>query len=166
MMPLPHHVPHHSEKSLVSLSFCRCPKSSISKPRHLHLPSASQLFPVIGSASIFRVQQPTSFTRHLCLCHRSLDTLTVTFTAPVWPFAPYNGPKPFLPPPHPFLSFHYFLVPHLCLLLVFQLLSPLCLLLLTLPWHEGRSSVKLPSSPPDVVSGGNNDVWPCADCLH
>lgn len=77
-MPLPHHVPHHSEKSLVSLSFCRCPKSSISKLRHLHLPSASQLFPVIGSASIFRVQQPTSFTRHLCLCHRSLDTLTVT----------------------------------------------------------------------------------------
>lgn len=51
---------------------------SISKLRHLHLPSALQLYFLTGSASISWAQQPASITSHLCLCHRSLDTLTVT----------------------------------------------------------------------------------------
>lgn len=151
LLLLPQIIYIKTQTSASSLSLAALPRDW----QCINLPSTAAN--IIYSSSLSLPSQPwytNSYFNVECL------------TAPVWPFAPYNGPKPFLPPPHPFLSFHFFHVPHLCLLLVFQLLSPLCLLLLTLPWHEGRSSVKLPSSPPDVVSAGNNYVWPCADCLH
>lgn len=147
---------HLIQKSQISLSFFSRPKLSIPNPRHVHLPSALQLFLLTGSASISWAQQPASITSHLCLCHRGLDTLTaplmwarhgtcLTICTLWWPEAiPTTTP----PPPFPFIIFIFLCPPsESSNNPPFQRLSPLGLVLLQLPWHEGCSSVKLPSPP-------------------
>lgn len=97
--------PYH----ISSFSFCFCDI----RTQPFAFPSALQLFLVTGSASILRVQQPTSFTSNLCLCHCSLDALTVPF---MWGISqhlsdhlhPVMAQSHFHQHPHACLSFHFF----------------------------------------------------------